>query len=162
MAEVTEHVTTVSTDAAGYQWTCTCGFEAMPRRGKPREALADAPCPRDKTVDGLCTLQMSWGGMFDGHPADGYQVHLVRHVRGGGTPGPTLCDIDRFAKDGPGWSVGGGLSGPSITHRPCPGCAEAAREQFPGLEITGIGAREMADVLGAPWSHWNSGRFTRA
>jgi hypothetical protein len=126
----------------------------MRMSGTPREGLGDGPCPRDQTVVGLCTLQMSWGDPFD--------VHLVRYARGGGTPGPTLCGVDRFAKDGPGWSVGGGHSGPGITHKPCPGCAETARVQFPGLEITGQGAKEMAAVLGAPWSHWNGGRFTRA
>jgi hypothetical protein len=110
-------------------------------------------------VDGLITLQMSWGGLLDGRPADGYQIHLVRHVRGGGTPGPTLCGIDRFGKDGPGWSVGGGLSGPGVVHTPCTGCAEAARAQFAGLEVTGTGAEETAAVLAVRWSRWNGGRF---
>lgn len=100
-------------------------------------------------VTGLCTLQFSWGGLFDGQPADGYAVHLIRETRRG-TPGPTLCGIDRFAPDAPGWSRGGGISGPGITHKPCPGCAAAAREQFPGLPVTdGIGAREMAAEIGA-------------
>lgn len=97
----------------------------------------------------LCTLQFSWGGLFDGRPADGYAVHLVRQKACGGTPGPTLCGIDRFAEDAPGWSVGGGLSGPGITHAPCPGCATAAREQFPGLPVAGmVGAAEMAAEVG--------------
>jgi len=104
----------------------------------------------DDQVTSLRTLQFSWGGLFDWGPAaDGYAVHLVRQNAYGGTPGPTLCGIDRLAKDGPGWSVGGGISGPDIVHRPCPGCATAAREQFPGLPVTGsIGAREIAAELG--------------
>ncbi len=99
-------------------------------------------------ITALCTLQFSWGGLFDGRPADDYTVHLVRQA-GRGTPGPTLCGIDRFAKDAPGWSVGGGISGPGIVHKPCPGCAQAGREQFPGLPVSGsIGAAEMAAELG--------------
>jgi len=102
----------------------------------------------DDRITALCTLQFSWGGLFDGRPADGYTVHLVRQAATG-TPGPTLCGIDRFADDSPGWSVGGGISGPGITHKPCPGCATAAREQFPGLPVTGsVGAKEMAAELG--------------
>jgi hypothetical protein len=103
----------------------------------------------DDPVTALCTLQFSWGGLFDGRPADDYAVHLIRQKAGKGTPGPTLCGIDRFAEDAPGWSVGGGISGPGIVHKPCPGCAGAAREQFPGLPVTGsIGAQEMAAELG--------------
>jgi hypothetical protein len=101
-------------------------------------------------IRALCTLQFSWGGLFDGRPADdGYAVHLVRQRAGGTTPGPTLCGIDRFAEDSPGWSTGGGLSGPDIAHTPCPGCATAAREEFPGLPVTGsVGGAEMAAELG--------------
>jgi hypothetical protein len=112
-------------------------------------------------VTGLVTLQFSWGGLFDSRPADGYAVHLVR-CTDRGTPGPTLCGIDRFHSGTPGWSVGGGLSGPDIVHTPCPGCTEAAREQFPGLAVTGLGAREVAALLGAEWSHWNGGQFRHA
>jgi len=103
----------------------------------------------DEEIIALCTLQFSWGGLLDWRPADdGYAVHLVRETRRG-TPGPTLCGIDRFAADGPGWSRGGGISGPGIIHKPCPGCASAARGQFPGLPVTGsVGAREMAAELG--------------
>jgi len=103
-------------------------------------------------VTGLVTLQ------FDSRPVDGYAVHLIRcTVRG--TPGPTLCGLDRFHPESAGWSAGGGVSGPGIRHVPCAGCADAARVQFPGLAVTGLGAREMAAVLGAEWSHWNGGQF---
>lgn len=108
---------------------------------------------------GLVTLQFANGGLFDSKPVDDYAVHLVRCAAKGGTPGPTLCGIDRFHPQSAGWSVGGGLSGPGIVHKPCPGCAAAAREQFPGLKVTGLGAKEMSAVLSVPWSHWNGGRF---
>jgi hypothetical protein len=111
-------------------------------------------------IVGLVTLQFASGGLFDSQPVDDYTVHLVRCAKRG-TPGPTLCMLDRFHPDSAGWSVGGGVTGPSIVHKPCPGCAVAAREQFPGLAVTGIGAKEMAGVLGVPWSHWNGGRFER-
>lgn len=86
----------------------------------------------------LTTLQFS---------VDRNTVHLVRSTRTG-TPGPTLCGIDRFAPLAPGWSVGGGVTGPDITHTPCPGCAEAARAEFAGLPVSGsIGVREMTAAL---------------
>ena len=92
-------------------------------------------------VIALSTLQFSWGGLFDSCPADG-KAHLVRATKSG-TPGPTLCGIDRFAKDAPGWSVGGGISGPGITHTPCAGCAAEARRTFPTLPITGMAAERF-------------------
>jgi len=112
----------------------------------------------ETTVIGLVTLQFLSGGLFDGQPVDDYAVHLVR-ATAKGTPGPTLCGIDRFHPDSAGWSVGGGLSGPDIIHKPCPGCADTAREQFPALEVTGLGAKEVAGVLGVPWSRWNGCQF---
>ena len=103
----------------------------------------------DETIRSLTTLQFSSGGLFDGQPVDGYAVHLVRST-GPGTPGPTLCGIDRFAPGSAGWSVGGGLTGPDIKHPPCPGCQAAAIAEFPGLPITGsIGAKEMRAAIEA-------------
>jgi len=100
-------------------------------------------------VTGLITLQFAWGGLIGAVPADGL-IHLVRSTRRG-TPGPTLCDIDRFGPDAPGWSVGGGVTGLGITLTPCPGCAGTAREAYPGLPVGGsVGAREMAECLGVP------------
>lgn len=98
-------------------------------------------------VVALVTLQFS----------DDYNtIHLVRQARHG-TPGPTLCGIDRFPRDslgrptGPGWSVGGGCTGGPIRHVPCPGCAETAQQLFPGLPIKGsVGGREVATILGRP------------
>lgn len=150
MADTTtvEHEPFYETEGGSYRVACSCGYRGtMLWPGEPRR---DAPyrCPEDKTVIALSTLQFSWGGLFDGRPADGYQVHLVRSTPNG-TPGPTLCGIDRFAKDSPGWSVGGGIGGSGVVHTPCPGCADFARENFPGLPVTGsVGGKEMAEHLG--------------
>lgn len=91
---------------------------------------------RDREVVALSTVQLSWGGLFDSQPHDGL-VHLVRVTRHG-TPGALLCGIDRFAKDGPGFSVGGGVSGPNIKQTPCAGCVEVASRDFAGLPISGM------------------------
>jgi hypothetical protein len=65
---------------------------------------------------------------------DGVQTnHLVRLVNGR-TPGRTvLCGLTRFDSapgahdaDLPGWSMGGGVYGPSVEQRPCPGCWKVA------------------------------------
>jgi hypothetical protein len=96
---------------------------------------------------GLATLQTSWGGLCDASPtADNYAVHLVR-VTERGTPGPTLCGIDRFADDAPGWSVGGGVTGPNVTHNPCQGCADAARRHFRDVPIRGLGTPQIVAAI---------------
>lgn len=98
-------------------------------------------------VTSLVTLQFHTGGLFDSRPVDNYTVHLVRSTDRG-TPGPTLCGIDRFAPDGAGWSIGGGTTGPGIKHRPCDGCVKTAQSEFPDLPVRGsIGAREIKDAL---------------
>lgn len=93
----------------------------------------------------LSTLQFSWGSLFDSKPHDG-EIHLVRGTHRG-TPGPTLCGIDRFAEGGPGWSVGGGISGPGISMTPCAGCVEVAKRDFPGVPVAGM--RVAADPIAA-------------
>jgi hypothetical protein len=98
-------------------------------------------------ITALSTLQFSVGGLLDSQPVDDYTVHLVRST-GRGTPGPTLCGIDRLAKGSAGWSVGGGLSGPDITHKPCDGCAFSARTEFAGLPVSGLRAKEMRELIG--------------
>ena len=129
---------------------CTCGWTTISYRQPTGTGHADRPCPNDPTVVALAALQFSNGGLINPQPVDGYAVHLVRSVAGGGTPGHTLCGIDRFAKGCPGWSVGGGIAGPNIVHTPCPGCADTALREYPGLPICGsVGAREMAAELGA-------------
>jgi hypothetical protein len=100
-----------------------------------------------EAVTALETLQFHWGGLFDSVPADDYTVHLLRSTRTG-TPGPSLCGINRFGADAPGFSAGGGITGPNIVHRACAGCADVARAEFPGLPVTGsIGAQVMRAAL---------------
>jgi hypothetical protein len=98
----------------------------------------------EQEIVGLTTLQFANGGMFTAEPADGL-VHLVRTNKRAGTPGPTLCGIDRFAPGSPGWSVGGGVTGPGYVHVPCDGCVEVARRDFAGLPICGM--RELRDPI---------------
>lgn len=141
----TDHVYSVEDLDDRWRNSCTCGFHtyAWEKRVHPVKAVEPTACPQDPAVRALSTLQFSWGGLFDGRPADGYTVHLIRFTNRG-TPGPTLCGIDRFAKDGPGWSVGGGMTGPGIVHTPCGRCVEVAAQEFPGLPIRGsVGAKEM-------------------
>ena len=51
----------------------------------------------------------------------------VNHLVAVPTSGPTLCGLTRFGPnaDLPGWSMGGGVSGPSIVQAPCPSCWQA-------------------------------------
>lgn len=93
----------------------------------------------DRTVTALCTLQFGgtlWSALTDTDTSQ-IEVHLVRSTAGG-TPGPTLCGVDRFAPDAPGWTFGG-ISGPGYLHVPCLGCLAAAHTQFHGLKIHGLG-----------------------
>jgi len=71
-------------------------------------------------------------------PGDGYtmfgagpilDVHLAGPSEHG--TGSCICGFDRFARgeDGRfliGFSVGGGVTGPSYVHQPCPDCARLA------------------------------------
>lgn len=107
----------------------------------------------DGEVTSLSTLQFAWGGLFDARPADGGLVHLVR-CTSTGTPGPTLCGINRFAKDGPGWSVGGGISGPDIPQVPCQGCVAHARAHYSDRPVSGLGGKVIAAEIGvAHYAH---------
>ena len=96
----------------------------------------------------LETLQFAWDGLLDSHLADSL-IHLVRGTRRG-TPGPTLCGVDRFAKGGPGWTVGGGVDGPGMVHAPCLGCVETGRRDFAGLPVAGmfVLSKPIAEALG--------------
>ncbi|WAB09167.1 hypothetical protein SEA_EESA_57 [Arthrobacter phage Eesa] len=98
----------------------------------------------------LATLQFSRGGLFDSRPLP--EIHLVRMAAGAGTPGPTLCGIDRFAKDAPGWSVGGGVSGAGIEAVPCPGCEKVAFEKYAAAPVWGSSFKGLFKRHGdAPW-----------
>lgn len=141
-----------------HRHACSCGFATTWRDTRIHKNPKDRPgqCPNDLTVRALTTLQFSTGGLFDATPVD-YLIHLVRSTNSG-TSGDTLCLIDRFAKGSAGWSVGGGVSGGSIVLKPCNGCAEAARNEFPGVPVAGsVGGRQMAEHLGIEYSQfpWN-------
>lgn len=148
------HAVNVVNDRPGWvRRECVeCGWAGKP--WNPKEApgiqMTGGRCPEDRTVTALVTLQFASGGLFDPRPVDAYACHLVRSTPNG-TPGPTLCGLDRFAKAGAGWSLRGGVSGPGITHEPCPGCRDAARAEFPGLPVSGLGGAKMAAELGVGW-----------
>jgi hypothetical protein len=96
------------------------------------------------------TLQFANGGLFDAEPVG--PIHLIRSTKHG-TPGPTLCGIDRFANGAPGWSVGGGVTGPDVHPVACEGCQEA-RDDLPvgglfrSLFPTPIGSSEAEGTIG--------------
>lgn len=71
-------------------------------------------------------------------------IHLVR-MRSTGTPGPTLCGLDRF---GPGtsFSMGGGYTYQGQHLRACYMCVKVARREFPGLKVN-TGMREFAQLF---------------
>jgi hypothetical protein len=94
-------------------------------------------------VVGLATLQWAFRDCFN-TGTEGC-ICLVRET-GRGTPGPTLCGRDRFAKDAPGWSVRGGLTGPASQSEPCDGCWTVAARDFAGLPVHGIFAALFATV----------------
>jgi hypothetical protein len=89
----------------------------------------------------LATLQFHADGVWIDESAAS-QGHLVRGTLHG-TPGDALCGLPRFVDDGhgnsigPGFSVGGGTFKPFEQVPPCPGCAEVAARDFPGLPIMG-------------------------
>lgn len=119
--------------------------------------MADTDTTTDAEVTHLATLQFAWGGLFDSTPADNL-AHLVRGTRRG-TPGPTLCGVDRFAEDSPGFSVGGGVTPHGVVaFDACPGCVETAKREFPGLPVVGMRSMStrLAEALGvAAHEHTN-------
>jgi hypothetical protein len=79
-----------------------------------------------------------------------YDIHLVRGTDRG-TPGPSLCGIDRSGR-AIGYSVGGGVCGGNIALIPCDGCAEQALTRFPRLPVRGsVGGQEMALAMGVKY-----------
>jgi hypothetical protein len=97
-------------------------------------------------VSGLTTLQFQGDRGRPGWPFSLLTVHAVRTRAArpglvGGTPGPTLCDINRFARDEdmPSWSVGGGIMGGDLDaqFRGCYLCVQVAASSFPGIPISG-------------------------
>lgn len=88
-------------------------------------------------LKGYKTLQFHYGGLFD-FQATERDIHLVR-LTNAGTPGPTLCGRERFDEDGPGWSVGGGVTG---DYGPCRLCVAASD---PTLPVSGMFRELFAD-----------------
>jgi len=157
--DVAEHTYAVKWhDDTYYRFECACAFTTAwwSARHYPNPETSRSArygCPWDPTVRALTTLQFANGGLFNSVPVD-YLIHLVRSTNRG-TPGPTLCGIDRSVKGGPGWSVGGGVCGDSIALKPCDGCAGVAREEFPGLPVAGsVGGAQMATHLGVQHSSY--------
>lgn len=108
--------------------------------------------PAEEPVTGLATCQMGRPGddytLIPSTIQRSYHVHLVRGTATG-TPGPTLCGIDRFAADAAGWSMGGGIHGPGVVQVPCAGCVATARDQFPGMlpPARSVGGPELRAAL---------------
>lgn len=124
-----------------------CGVTpfAVPRADRLTNTPEEVDCARVYVVAALETCQFSWGGLFDSRPAS-REIHLVRAARTG-TPGPTLCGIDRFGPDTPGFSMGGGISDPSAIA--CPACVKVADLDYPlqpvrGSMWAGLFARDLA------------------
>jgi hypothetical protein len=104
-----------------------------------------------REITGLVTCQMAARGAgytLLGPHRGTYDAHLVRSMPDGGTPGPTLCGIDRFNPGGPGWSLGGGVLGPEVEQRPCQDCVAVAVAEYPGLAPRqGVGAAELRAAI---------------
>lgn len=98
----------------------------------------------DSEVTSLSTLQFAVGGLVDA--TTDCVVHLVRATRSG-TPGPTLCGIDRFAPTTPGWSIRGGVDAPTMTHTPCGRCVKKAARDYADLPVHGM--PRLADAIRA-------------
>lgn len=99
-------------------------------------------------ITGLVTCQ------FGGHKRGVYSwIHAVRKragirgVRLPGTPGPTLCGIERFNREAPGWSLSGGVIDNNVDYHGCYQCGKVALNEFPGRAIHGN--RRFAEAFSA-------------
>lgn len=91
-------------------------------------------------IDGLVTLQFLGNRREHGLFCSPQIIHVVRRraARPGrqpDTPGPTLCDIDRFGPYAPSWTVGGAVTVDGM--KACYLCRRRARDMFPGLPVHG-------------------------
>lgn len=101
------------------------------------EALSE-PKYNGERIVAVANLQWGFGGLID-HRIVG-DICLVRVQESGGTPGPTLCGLDRFAKDMPGWGFGiGSMEGQTA----CTTCAAVARNM--GVPVRGDAAPLFGD-----------------
>ncbi|WNM72845.1 hypothetical protein SEA_REDFOX_58 [Arthrobacter phage RedFox] len=102
-------------------------------------------------VKALATVQMLAGG---GKVRD-HRVHLVR-MTDQGTPGDTLCGIERFGPSGAGWSVGGGVKGPAVERSACSGCVDVAGRFYAAAPVWGSTHADLFPRMArAPWSVTN-------
>lgn len=119
----------------------------------PDERDSDTPA---ESLRGLYTLQWAIGGLFDSRLVPGWDVCLIRATIKGQT-GATLCGKDRFAKDVPGWSVRGGISGPGVDNKPCAACDDYRRKNYPDLPVAGLSGVFDAPHYD-PWTDWSPRR----
>jgi hypothetical protein len=91
-----------------------------------------APTRQKPTI--LVTVQFAVGGLFDAVPTSDL-IHLNANYSE--TSRYTLCGIDMFPRDrrGPGFSRGGGVTGPDMRHVPCPTCRVVAANRYPDLTV---------------------------
>lgn len=108
-------------------------------------------CVVPQASTGYVTLQFAWGGVFTTRlPED--EPWSLMHLVPEPSRGPILCGINRHASmtsDGrptPGWSLGGGLSGPGIAVRVCEPCS-TVRDRT--LQIHGLNADAFAEAAHA-------------
>lgn len=80
------------------------------------------------------TVQMAVGGLFDGKPIENL-IHLDGCDSIPKDTSHTLCGIDMFDPKGPGFSRGGGVSGPMYRFEPCPACRTIVHERHPFVQI---------------------------
>lgn len=103
----------------------------------------------NENITSLVTCQFR--GQATNGPTSEWWIHAVRcrrtvPGRAGGTPGPTLCDIFRFAPDAPSWSLAGGTLVPGGAYKGCYRCGQVALAEFgPGITISGT--REFAETF---------------
>lgn len=90
----------------------------------------DAPA---KPKVGLITIQFGWGGLLDTKPVDDV-IHLNANYAE--TSSYTLCGLALFGDKAPGWSRGGGVTGPNLTHVACPTCRVVVNNRYPDETVS--------------------------
>lgn len=126
-------------------WTCdhqhrtqkearACGNDEAERQNEHAERLA---AERQEPVRDWAYWSFASGGLVTARSTD-QRAHMIRSTRTG-TPGPTLCGIDRFAKGGPGGGYHSEATRPPLSDSPpvvCGRCVDVAREHFRNAVIT--------------------------
>lgn len=109
---------------------------------------------------GYFTLQWAVGGLFDSRLVPGWSTCLIAVSRSGSHLDGrlTLCGKYRFDKNGPGWSIRGGVSGPGVNDQACEKCLALRRPDLPVAGLTALFAEPHYD----PWAIWSAdGRSTQ-